>query len=63
MRASLKRKLRHSLFYVAMLFMGGVIVESDIIMGRHCAEYMQSARVHYVEEPWENTEENEHNNS
>lgn len=59
MRVSLKRRLHHCLFYLAMLFMGSVIVESDIIMGHHCFEHMHNARVHYVEEPEEETEEEE----
>lgn len=57
MRASLRRKLRHTLFYIAMLFMGSVVVESDIITGHHCTAYIHRARVHYVEEPEEETED------
>ena len=57
MRSNLKRKLRHFLFYLAVLVMGATVAESDIITGHHCMEYMHQARVHYVEEPVEEESE------
>lgn len=47
----MKRRLRKVLFYLALLIMGSVIVESDIIMGHHEADHLRNAAVHYFEEP------------
>lgn len=68
MAPKLRRSFRHALFYAALLFMGSVVIESDIIMGHHEADHLHEARVHYIEEPIdpienedneENTQENE----
>jgi hypothetical protein len=55
----MKRRLRKVLFYLSLLVMGSVIVESDIIMGHHDADHLRNAAVHYFEEPKEKVEDDE----
>lgn len=57
----MKQKLRRILFLLALLIMGTFVVESDIILGRHDAEHLQNAAVHYYEEP-KNREDDEDSN-
>lgn len=59
MKQVLRVRLRHAFFYVAMLFMGSIVIESDIIMGHHEADRLHEARIHYVEEPPKEEEEEE----
>lgn len=54
----MKRRLRKVLFFLSLLIMGSVVVESDIIMGHHDADHLRNAAVHYLYEP-ENKEEDE----
>lgn len=56
MRTSLRHRIRHALFWFALLFMGSIVVESDIITGHHEMERLQRAAIHYVEEPIEDKE-------
>jgi hypothetical protein len=60
MAPKIRRSFRHALFYAALLLMGSVVIESDIIMGHHEADHLHQARVHYIEEPIEE-EDNEEN--
>lgn len=53
----ISRKLRHGFFWMALLFMGAIVVETDIIMGHHEADRLHEARLHYVEEPIEEKED------
>lgn len=59
MSLSLKRKIKHALFYLIALVMVATIEESDIITGHNCMKYMHQARIHYVEEPDEEQEDEE----
>lgn len=51
MKLQLKRRLHHALFWFALLFMGPIVVESDIITGHHAAERLEKIRALYEEEP------------
>ena len=52
----MKSRVRKVFFYLALLIIGSVVVESDIIMGHHDADHLRNAAVHYVEKPKEKDE-------